>query len=68
MVWLASTISFIEDEDSSAWQFSSRGVYSSQSLYKVINFRGVILVYVPAIWTLKVPPRVHFFPLAIIQV
>jgi hypothetical protein len=68
MVPLASTISFTEDEDSLVWQFSSRGVYSSQSLHKVINFRGVIHVYVPTIWTLKVPPRVHFFPLAIIQV
>jgi len=36
-------------------------VYSSQSLYKIINFRGILPVYVPAVWNLKIPPRVHFF-------
>jgi len=48
------------EEDSLIWTFNSRGVYSSQSLYKVINFRGVT-IHVPAVWNLKVPPRVHFF-------
>jgi hypothetical protein len=36
-------------------------VYSSQSLYKVINFSGVTSVHVPAVWALKISPRVHFF-------
>jgi hypothetical protein len=43
------------------WQFQSSGVYSSQSLDSVINFRGVMLVYIPIIWKLIVPPRIHFF-------
>ena len=62
VVQLASTISFPGEEDSLIWQFNSHGVYSSQSLYKVINFRGISHVFVPAVWALKVPPRVHFFP------
>ena len=61
VVQLASTISFTDEEDSLIWQFKSHGVYSSQSLYKVINFRGISPVFVPAVWALKVPPRVHFF-------
>jgi hypothetical protein len=36
-------------------------VYSSQSLYSVINFRGITPVFVPAVWKLRMPPRVHFF-------
>ena len=58
LVQLASTISFAKEEDSLIWQFNSNGVYSSQSLYKIINFRGVIPLYVQC---LKIPPRVHFF-------
>jgi len=27
----------------------------------VINFRGIQSVLVPALWSIKVPPRVHFF-------
>jgi hypothetical protein len=50
-----------EDEDELIWHFNSNGVYSSQSLYRVINFRGIIPVHVPAVWSLKVPFRVHFF-------
>jgi hypothetical protein len=58
---LASTIEFFEEEDSLIWQFSSNGSYSSQSLYKIINHRGILPVYVSAIWDLKIPPCVHFF-------
>jgi len=61
IIQLASTIVFSDEEDSLIWTFNSRGVYSSQSLYKVINFRGVKSIHVPAVWNLKVPPRVHFF-------
>ena len=43
------------------WNFSSNRVYSKQTLYRVISFRGVLPVYVPAVWGLKIPPRVHFF-------
>jgi hypothetical protein len=60
IIQLASTIVFTEEEDALIWTFNSRGVYSSQSLYKVISFRGMKSVFVPAVWNLKVPPRVHF--------
>jgi hypothetical protein len=56
-----TTICFSDEEDSLIWQFSSNGIYSSQSLYKTINNRGVLPIYVSAVWSLKVPLRIHFF-------
>ncbi|WVZ50554.1 hypothetical protein U9M48_001796 [Paspalum notatum var. saurae] len=61
VVQLATTIVLTQDEDSLIWQFTSSRVYSSQSLYKLVNFRGVHPVLVPSLWDVKVPPRVHFF-------
>jgi hypothetical protein len=61
VVSLASTIVFSDARDEMIWQFNSTGVYSSHSLYKVINFRGVSPVYMPSIWKLFIPPRVQFF-------
>jgi hypothetical protein len=58
---IASAIEFSEDEDGPVWQFNLVGVYSSQSLYSVINFRGVQPMYIPTVWKLLIPPRIHFF-------
>lgn len=27
----------------------------------MINFRGVVPVHIPNIWSINVPPRIHFF-------
>ncbi|TVU21933.1 hypothetical protein EJB05_31604, partial [Eragrostis curvula] len=61
VVQLASTVDIVDEEDALIWRFQSSGIYSSQSLYGIINFRGVIPVHTPAVWSLKIPPRVHFF-------
>ena len=37
---LASSIHFIEDQDSVIWEFNTNGIYSVQSLYVVMSFRG----------------------------
>jgi hypothetical protein len=58
---LVATVQLSEEEDEMIWQFTSSGVYSSQSLYKIINFRGIKTVHVSAVWKIKIPPRVHFF-------
>jgi hypothetical protein len=60
VVELVSTINLSDVEDALIWQFSSKGIYSSQSLYKITNFRGVQPIHVSALWGIKVPPRVHF--------
>ena len=61
VVQLARTIVFCDDPDSLVWLFISTGVYSSRSLYGIINFRGVLPVYEPAVWKLNIPPRVQIF-------
>ena len=61
VVQLASAISLSFEEDEMIWCFASNGKYNSQSLYRIINFRGIIPVHVSAVWSLKIPPRVHFF-------
>ena len=43
------------------WKFESTGVYTVSSFYAVVNFRGAIPVFVPAIWKIHIPPRVHVF-------
>jgi hypothetical protein len=48
LVSIASAIVLAESEDEPVWQFNYVGVYSSQSLYGVIKFRGVVPVFVPA--------------------
>jgi hypothetical protein len=32
-----------------------------QSLYAIVNNRGVKQVYTPMMWKIKVPPRIHIF-------
>lgn len=49
VVQLASTVTFSGEADSLICQFNSSGVYSSQSLYRIINFRGVLSADVPAV-------------------
>jgi hypothetical protein len=61
IIELVSTVQFTNEEDEMIWQFNSSGIYSSQSLYKIINFRGIKPVHVSAVWSIKVPPRVHYF-------
>ena len=58
---IAEDISFSNEPDSVVWKFTSNGVYSVQSLYAVVSFRGVKPVYPPAIWDLCIPPRVQVF-------
>jgi hypothetical protein len=60
LVSLVSTVEFSE-EDTLVWQYQYSGIYSSQSLYAVINFGGVKTVYLPVVWKLIVPLRIHFF-------
>jgi hypothetical protein len=61
LVDIASTISFQDDTDSLVSQLENKGQYSTSFLYHVINFRGVQHVYLPAIWKLVVPPKIHIF-------
>jgi hypothetical protein len=67
LVGLVSTIEFTKEEEAFMWQFQSSAVYSSQSLYVVINFPTVWKIVVPlaCIFSYSLenccPPRIHFF-------
>jgi hypothetical protein len=43
------------------WQYSLSGKYSVQTLYDVINNRGVRQLYTPLVWKLFVPSQLHIF-------
>jgi hypothetical protein len=43
------------------WSYEKSGVYSSQSFYAIINFRGLKPVYIPAIWGVQVPQKIQLF-------
>jgi hypothetical protein len=65
-VWLelkqiVSLVELVEEEDSIIWQYNSSGRYSVQSLYAIVNDRGVKPVYTPMMWNISVPSRVHIF-------
>ena len=40
-------VHYSEDGDALVWQYDSKGLYTTQSLHAVINFRGVKPVYIP---------------------
>jgi hypothetical protein len=61
VVQIASGIQFSEDEDAIFWQYTSSGKYSVQSLYAIVNNRGVQQVFTPAVWKIPVPSRLHVF-------
>jgi hypothetical protein len=61
VISIASTLVLSNEEDELIWQHTSSGLYSSQSLYSIINFRGITPVYLPTVWDLVVPPRVQLF-------
>ena len=61
LVEIAKEINFDSDSDALIWQLENKGVYSSSSLYHVINFRGVHPLLLPAVWKLLMPPKIHVF-------
>uniref|UniRef100_A0A0A9B169 Reverse transcriptase zinc-binding domain-containing protein n=1 Tax=Arundo donax TaxID=35708 RepID=A0A0A9B169_ARUDO len=61
LVEISSSIQLNDEMDSMIWQYEPSGVYSTQSLYVVINFRDVTPVYIPAVWNLNILPRVQVF-------
>ena len=58
LVNLMSEVTLSEEGDQIIWAYSSSGKYSVQSLYAVVNFRGIFPVFVSSIRKLPIPPRV----------
>lgn len=58
---IVGSIVYTEDSDSLVWQYTATGTYTTSSLYAIINYRGVSPVFIPSVWKLIVPPRIHIF-------
>jgi hypothetical protein len=56
---IVSSVCSSDNEDAMVSKLQSSGLYTSQSLYAVINFSGIIPVFIDALCNLYVPPRVH---------
>jgi hypothetical protein len=54
-------VSLNEDLDALVWCYEKSGTYSSHSCYSIISYRGVKPVYILAIWSIVVPPKIHLF-------
>jgi hypothetical protein len=55
---IAETIDLSNEEDQLIWSYETNGVYSSKTMYALVNFRGVTPIYLPAVWDLQIPPRI----------
>src|SRR4051794_28490663 len=47
--------------DAPIWKYEANGIYSVKSFYAIVNFRGITPVYIPSLWRIHIPPRVHVF-------
>ena len=61
LVDILSLTKFSQEKDSLIWKSESKWIYSSKSLYAIVNFRGIQPVYLPVVWSVKIPPRVQGF-------
>jgi hypothetical protein len=61
LVAVVEQITLSGEPDTLIWCYNSTGLYSSSSLYSIINFRGVSPVYIPAVWDTVVPPKINLF-------
>lgn len=58
---IVTSVIYDQSDDALVWVYESKGVYSSQSLYTIINFRGVQPMYIPSVWKINVPPWIQIF-------
>jgi hypothetical protein len=58
---IAKSICLSDETDSLIWQYNSSGVYSASSLYAIINYRGITPIFIPVVWKIVIPPRIHVF-------
>jgi hypothetical protein len=58
---IASNIQLDGDNDTIIWQFNLPGKYSVQSIYVVVNDRGVRQIFTLVVWEIPVPSRLHVF-------
>jgi hypothetical protein len=58
---IAEQINITDESNALIWGCERTGVYSSHTFYAIINYRGVAPLYIPAVWSVNVPPKIQFF-------
>jgi hypothetical protein len=58
---IAESLVFSDAEDAIIWQYSSSGKYAVQTLYAIVNERGVRQNFALVMWRIPIPPRLHVF-------
>jgi hypothetical protein len=58
---IAGSVIFMEEDDSIIWKYNSTRKYSVQSLYAVVNDRGIKQIFTHIMWKKILPPRLHIF-------
>ena len=61
IVAIAESIALSAESNQLIWQYETNGVYSSKSMYTIVNFRGIQPVFLPSVWDIKVPPKLQVF-------
>jgi hypothetical protein len=54
-------VSFGGESDTLVWCYTKTGTYTTQSFYAIINYRGITPLYIPTVWSIVVPPKIHMF-------
>ena len=58
---VVQSITLNNEVDQILWTYSSSGKYCVQSLYAIVNHRGVVPIFVHDVWKLNIPRWVQFF-------
>jgi hypothetical protein len=61
LLTIVEQINLNEDSDSLIWCYNKSGIYSTQSCYNIISYKGVTPLFIPAVWKIYVPPTIHMF-------
>jgi hypothetical protein len=58
---IAESLIFSDAEYAIIWQYNSSGKYAVQTLYAIVNERGVRQNFALVMWRIPIPPRLHVF-------
>jgi hypothetical protein len=57
---------FTEEDDNLLCKLEPNGIYNVKSLYTVVNFRGILFVYIQNVWKIKTT-TCSFLPMVVVS-
>ena len=61
LLCLISNVSFTHLQDKISWRWDSKGKYTTQSLYSMLNYSGILTAHSLIWWSLPIPPKIKIF-------